>query len=158
MRPRESAETRARSERGVTLAELVAVVAIDGLFAAVAIPEMGSYIRAARVRSGNDGLVNDLRAARYIAVTNRTSETLTFNAGAGTYSYPDIRGNTVTRTLDTGVTMTVTNGPVTFGADGGISTSPPTIVVTGRYNSSLTDTYTITVNATGKVTSAFVRS
>ncbi len=52
------------------------VVAIIGLFVLVTIPAMGNYIRAARVRASNDGIVADLRAVRYIAITNRTTATL----------------------------------------------------------------------------------
>lgn len=147
-----------RSERGVTLPEILIVLAIIGLFLVIGLPNVNNYIRAARVRAGNDGIVSDLRLARYIAISNRTTATVTFDASARTWSYTDIHGATVVRTLEMGITFpTLTNTPVTFRSDGSLGTTAPTVVVQGTVTSTLTHQYTITVSSIGKVTSTLAR-
>ena len=71
MKPSDPNRRTRAAERGVTLAEILVVLAIMALFIAVGVPALGNYIRASRVRSSNDTIVMDLRAARYIAITNR---------------------------------------------------------------------------------------
>ena len=152
-----------RPERGVTLVELLVVVAILGLFMLVALPAIGNYIRAGRVRASNDGIVGDLKAARYIAITNRTTATVTFDQTARTWSYTDIHGRTITRTLELGTSFTtLTATPVTFKSDGSLSTSAATIVIEGRAanksdGTALLHQYTISAASTGRVTSVFLR-
>jgi len=149
---------RRSSERGVTLPEMLTVLATIGLLVAVAVPALGNFLEAGKVRSSNDMVIADLRAARYIAITKRISNTVSFDVAARAYSYQDIRGNTVLRWLEPGVSLAVTNGPVIFGTGGDISTSPPTIVISGAVGSTFTDQYTISVSASGRTTSVFTRT
>jgi type IV fimbrial biogenesis protein FimU len=156
IRPRR--ESLRGQARGVTLPELLIVVAIIGLFALLAIPAIGNYIRAARVRASNDALVADIRLVRYIAITNRTTTTITIDQSAGSYSYTDIHGRTVTRKLEQWVSFTsVTNSPISFRSDGSLSTNPATVVIQAMVTPTITYQFTIAVNSTGRVTSALLK-
>ena len=149
---------RGRSERGVTLPELLIVVAIIGLFALIAIPAIGNYIKAARVRASNDALVADLRLARYIAITNRTTNTVTFNQAGASYQFTDIHGATVTRKLEQFVSITsLTSTPIGFKSDGSLSTSAATVVIQGTVTPTVSYQFTISVSTVGRVSSVFAK-
>jgi len=150
--------TRARSdETGFSLAELLVVVAIIGLFCLVAIPSVGNYIRAGKVRAANDTLMGDLRAVRYIAITNHAAGSLTIDGTAGTWSYSDIHGTTISRALDKNVRFTSGNATVTFASDGTTTTGPTSIVIRGNVLPSIDHQYTISITTIGRLSSAFAK-
>jgi prepilin-type N-terminal cleavage/methylation domain-containing protein len=66
----------ARRNRGFSLSELLAVVALIGIAIAIGIPIVNEQVRMAEVRAVADDLALHLRAARTIAVTKHT--TITF--------------------------------------------------------------------------------
>lgn len=145
---------RAVRERGITLPEILIVLAIIGLFLLVGIPAINNYIKASKVRASNDALTGDLRTVRYIAITNRTTSTLTINQSAKTWTYTDIHGRTVTRTLEQGVSFSSVSGtPVTFQSDGSATTGAATIVLQGTVTPTVTHTFTISISTVGRVTS-----
>src|SRR5262245_5134611 len=146
-----------RHERGFSLAELLVVIAIIGLFCLVAIPAIGNYIRAGRVRAANDLLMGDLRAVRYIAITNHASGSPTIAGTAGPWSYTDIHGRTVSRVVDPGVRFTSGNATVTFGSDGTATSGATTIVIQGNVLPSVDHQYSISITTVGRMTSAFAR-
>ena len=146
-----------REEHGFSLAELLVVVAIIGLFCLIAIPAVGNFIRAGKVRAANDLLMGDLRAVRYIAITNHASGSLTIDAGAGSWSYSDIHGNTISRVVDKGVRFTSGNATITFGADGTATTGVATIVIQGNVIPNVDHQYTISISTVGRLTSAFAK-
>jgi prepilin-type N-terminal cleavage/methylation domain-containing protein len=146
-----------RAERGFSLAELLVVIAIIGIFCLIAIPAVGNFIRAGKVRAGNDLLMGDLRAVRYIAITNHVSGSLTIDSTAGTWSYSDIHGGTVTRTLDPGVRITTGNATITFGSDGTTTSGATTVVLQGNVIPSVDHQYTISITTVGRLTSAFAK-
>ena len=157
MRPSIAAD-RIKNQRGVTLPEMLVVLAIIGMFVVVTLPALGNYIRASRVRVSNDVLMEDLRAARYIAITNHTTDSVTFDQAAGTYRYTDIRGALVVRRLESGVSFSsLTNTPITFTSDGSLSTSAPTIVILGTVMSGTSHQYTISVTTVGRSSSVFAK-
>jgi len=147
-----------RSETGFSLAEMLVVIAILGLFCLIAIPAVGNYIRAARVRTANDLMMGDLRAVRYIAITNRVDSTLTIDTAGGTWNYADIHGTTVTRTLEPGVTFqTGTPASVTFKPDGTTTAGGSSIVIRGNVTN-VNHTFTISITTVGRLSSVLVKS
>ena len=149
---------RVTRQRGVTLPEVLVVLAIIGMFVLVTLPAMGNYIRASRVRVSNDVLMEDLRAARYIAITNHTTNSVTFDQAAGTYRYTDIRGALVVRRLEFGASFSsLTNTPITFTSDGSVSTGAATIVILGTVMSGTSHQYTISVTTVGRSSSVFAK-
>jgi prepilin-type N-terminal cleavage/methylation domain-containing protein len=146
-----------RLERGFSLAELLVVIAIIGLFCLVAIPAVGNYIRAGKVRAANDLLMGDLRAVRYIAITNHANGSLTIDGSAGSWSYTDIHGNTISRVVDPGVRITSGSATITFAADGTTTSGGTTIVIQGNVLPSVDHQYSISITTVGRLTSAFAR-
>ena len=153
--------TRPRAKHcdsGVTLVEILVVLAIMGIFLLIGVPAVGNYIRAARVRTAADTLVNDLLSARSVAVTTRQNRSLTLDTGvpAGSYNWVDVKGRTISRILPDGVTVdTATNFPVTFTSLGGLTGSPATCTVRGRVSTARSHVYTVTVGAAGKVSKTY---
>lgn len=163
-----------RGERGYTLAEMLAVVVIVGLVAAVAIPNVGAFFRAYRVRSASDQLVSHLRAARQIAVAQRLPVAFTINPSpANTYAFSyTIPGRPTTVQgfqLPREVSMTNTpTGALTFNINQNGTVSNPSLPddqnptanfvrLAHGIGSDTTDEYTITMTVAGKVTARFVR-
>ena len=67
---------RRRRQHGVTLPELLVVVAVIGMAVLVAVPTISEAIRSARLRSATRSLEATFRAARIIAVTQRTDASI----------------------------------------------------------------------------------
>ncbi len=154
MRRGASTKRGASGEGGVTLPEILVVIAIVGLFLAVTIPAANNYIRTSRVRTAADNLVMDLQSCRYMAVTNRETKTLSLVGAvpATAYTYSDLQGVTQTVNLPEGIRIvTATNFPVSFTTLGGLTGNPATAVVKGTITSSKAHEFTITVNTAGKV-------
>ncbi len=163
-----------RAEAGFTLAEMLVVIVIVGLAALVAIPNVGSFFRAYRIRSASDQLVSHLRVARQISVTQHLPVTFTINPSpANTYSFSyTIPGKpTTTQTFSLVKTVTVTTTPsgaltYTIAQNGTVSNATipddqnPTanfVTLTSPIGSGVTDQYKITLVAAGKVGVKFTR-
>lgn len=165
---------RHRAERGYTLAEMLVVVVIIGISAAVAVPAMGTFFKAYRIRTASDQLVGHLRAARQIAVSQRLPVTFTIDATGKTYSFTyTIPGQPATvESFELPNEVTVSNTPsgaltYTLKQNGTVSnpTTPDDQSPTANYvtlsapiNGTSTDTFTITVLTAGKIGAKHVRS
>lgn len=64
---------------GFTMTELVVVVAILGIIAAVSIPSLWTYIRTATLRAGAEEMVAVLNGARHLAIGTSTTVCVTNN-------------------------------------------------------------------------------
>jgi len=63
--------------RGYTMAELVVVLAIVGVLAALGIPTLSTYLRAAALRAGAEEAVSVLNGARQLAIQTNTTVCVT---------------------------------------------------------------------------------
>lgn len=63
---------RARTQSGFTLIELMIVVTLLGIFAAIAVPSFNQFINKSRTQSFNNDLIALLQYARAAAVEQRT--------------------------------------------------------------------------------------
>lgn len=147
-----------RRSRGYSLAELLIVLAIIGVTVAVAVPLVADNMRSAKVRGAADQLAMDMRAARMIAVSKRTTVPLTINADpTNTYSYTDAKGVVRQITLPTGVRIaSASPSTVSFLRDGSLS-SASTAVLEVSLGSSTVERWTVTTNTMGVAKLDWVR-
>ena len=70
-------QKRLKNEKGLTLVELLAVIVILGIIAAIAIPSIGNIIKNSRVNAVKADAQNVLAAANLYFIENATDRCLT---------------------------------------------------------------------------------
>jgi len=80
---------RLRDKKGFTMIELLIVVAIIAVTAAVAIPNIISWIPTMRVNSAARDIVSEMQLARMKAVSERNNYVITFDTSTNQYSIYD---------------------------------------------------------------------
>lgn len=80
-----------RRLRAYTLIEMLMVVVIMGILAAVAIPSIGNVLDERYVNAAAMQIKVDLEAARNHAVSTSTSQTLSFNPALDNYSWAGMK-------------------------------------------------------------------
>lgn len=147
--PANKLRTERTHERGLTLAEILAVVAIAGIVLAVAVPLVADRIREARIRGAVDEYVVSLKAARMVATTRRANCAVTVNADPGnSFSYTDNYGRLREFTLPNGLEITATTDPITFEPNGACSGGATTVIELDM-SDGVTERWTVTVNTVG---------
>ena len=164
-----------RGQAGYTVAEMLVVVVIIGLAAAVTVPNIGAFLKAYRIRTASDQLVGHLRAARQIAVTQRVPVTFTINPSptntySVSYTIPGEAATTETFELKSVITVATTpSGALTYTMKQTGTVDDPTtpddqnptanfVSLSAPIDSGTSDTYTISVLLAGKVGVNFTRS
>ena len=119
---------RMRRQHGVTLPELLVVVAVIGMAVLVAVPTISDTIRSARLRSATRSLEATFRAARIVAVTRRTDVSIDVRSGPAPptppgptenqYSYTDLRGLSRTQGMPPGIRIVSSTTPIVFRPNG----------------------------------------
>lgn len=141
--------TRTTGQRGITMAEILAVVAIAGIVLAVAVPLVADRIREARIRGAVDEYVVSLKAARMVATTRRAACAVTVNADPGnSFSYTDNYGRLREFGLPDGIAITATTDPITFEPNGACSGGATTVIEIDLADG-VTERWTVTVNTVG---------
>jgi len=76
-----------KNNNGVTLIELLIVIAIVSILAGIGIPQYGRFLAKNRVRSAANDLLQNMRLARTMAIKENRNYLITFNeGGANSYS------------------------------------------------------------------------
>jgi len=139
------------NKKGVTLLELIVVMAIIAIGAVLTVPNLGPWMANYRLRGATRDITSNLRTAQMKAVSNNVDYQVLFDGMARTYI---LRRNTgavwvdegVTQTLPTGILIVPpVNNPLTFSPNS--SSNGGTIQLTNTRN-----TRTITVSpSTGRI-------
>jgi prepilin-type N-terminal cleavage/methylation domain-containing protein len=156
--------TRARFQRGYSLAELLTVMAIVGVLSLVTVPAFMNYAKTARLKNSLRQVSTDIRAARQRAVTRTTFVRLnvtTASPAPGKYQLEEStdRGTTYVAVPNTEKELQQFNyfaaaGAVTFRPNGTLVLAPgdtETTLVVKSNDTTVKNNYTITVNLSGKV-------
>jgi Tfp pilus assembly protein FimT len=110
---------RRRAFPGVSLPELLAVVALLALALLVTIPLVSSRVHEARLRAAASQFVTTLRAARMIAISKNVTCTVTVAPDpANRYAYTDASGALRTVELPAGVRFDPATPSFAFRPDG----------------------------------------
>ncbi|GKV54425.1 hypothetical protein NCCP2222_03720 [Sporosarcina sp. NCCP-2222] len=118
-------QKRLKNEKGLTLVELLAVIVILGIIAAIAVPSIGSIIENSRIKAAKADALNAMSAAQLYFAENDTESTVSLKT-LQTEGYMKDLG-----TLNDG-------GTVNKGEKG----SENTIDATANYSGSKTVTFT----------------
>jgi prepilin-type N-terminal cleavage/methylation domain-containing protein len=176
--PRRAVMHRRYAQRGYSLSEMLVVMAIIGILSLVAVPNFIAYQKSIRLKGSMRQFMNDLRAARALAVSRNSIVEISYTTGVpssyviyrssdngATWSVVPGGDKNGVRTLQspvffTGSNFTDLNGPntnadIVFNHDG--TATLPTGVTTGSITLQTKDkisknTYVVTLTGTGKVT------
>jgi len=142
-------ELEPRGSRGVSLSELLVVMAIIGIAVAIGIPLAAQQMRMAKIRGAADQLAMDIKAARMIAVTTRADVDMTINAQpSNSYEYTDNQGKLRRIEMPEGVRITSSTSPLTFHLNGSLDTAATTVLEIDL-SGSLTERWTISTTILG---------
>lgn len=150
-----------KAPAGYSFPELLIVIAFIGLFVLFGGPALSEAFRSYKVRATANNLVSDIKAVRYLAVTNRAPQTLTLNlmdhaSAPNQYSYANVRGQTVTVRLEGVNIETGSAASIPFNINGSTgSAGNTTVLLSWDIDSRRGDRYTITVSPSGTVSSAY---
>jgi len=125
-------------QRGVTLPEVVVVVAIVAMAVLVAVPTTTDAIRGARLRSATRSLEATFRAARIVAVTQRRDMIVEVRSGPAPpatpgatenqYSFTDLRDLPRLERMPAGIRIVSSTNPIVFRRNGTLDTEAVTVL------------------------------
>ncbi len=128
--------SNSRKQRGVTLVELMIVIAIAAIFAVIAIPSMTDFVRTTRITSVTSQLNSDMNFAKSEAVkrntrvlicpANNTNTDCNATASWSTAGWLVCYDNTNDATDNCDATSTANPNPIQIR-----SATDPTVTVTG---------------------------
>ena len=109
-----------RGMRGYSVTEFLAVTVILTVMVLIATPLVSKAIRVAKVRTVASQLAMDLRAARLIAVSNRTTVdvNIKIEADGNYYYYTDAHERTREIEMPSGVRIVSSTSPIQFRSNG----------------------------------------
>lgn len=142
-------------QRGFTLLEVIIVVVIIGIMAAIAVPNFLSWLPNMRLKAASRDLYGHMMRAKVEAVKSNTPTLFNFSSGTGSpctggsYTFSNSAGNLVNTTMEHDVCLsTPTTYPNGFKTNGAALGTTGTVLLTHPKSSK---TYTITQTIAGGV-------
>jgi prepilin-type N-terminal cleavage/methylation domain-containing protein len=136
-----------RREKGVTLIELVVVMAIIGIMALFMAPAIGEWVDNYRIRQAARDIASTLQLAKMQAVSTRLPDAVNFTLADGTYGITPLPAGGSNSQVPKGVTIAAGSATsISFNPDG---TSPINGTIT--INNAKGKQYQISVLATGRI-------
>jgi prepilin-type N-terminal cleavage/methylation domain-containing protein len=145
---------RRGSERGVTLTELLVVLAIIGFLVMVTVPAFAEWLRAYKVRTAAHQIQGDLRLARNVAVAKNADVPVLFKLDR--FSWTDGQGRMREFLMPPNVAITNLVDPsagdtITMKNNGQVSNPGKTLTVDTWVRDTLHHVWTVSFTASGKV-------
>lgn len=146
-------------KKGFTLVELICVISIMVIIGAISYPSVSAFLRADRLNTATDTLINDLRYAKMYAITNNIDVKVLLNRLGASYEYDGYKiylGPTMTikqvkfplNVYVDGIHSTFdTNGKMEFNTSGSVSPFACTIMLKDR-ETGKTSEITLTIGYT----------
>lgn len=143
----------AGDERGVTLAELLLVLALVGILILITIPSMSTWLRSNRVRSATNLMVTHMRVVRHAAIAQSRNVSLDFGPEGTSYTFSNTNLEVVEHSLPEGVSFSSASpDPLTFQSNGTLDgVTSASVQVQGDVTDGIAHRYTISVSNIGKI-------
>jgi prepilin-type N-terminal cleavage/methylation domain-containing protein len=144
-----------RKDAGFTLLELLTVIAIAGVLAAIAVPNFLSYQYNSRLKGALSTLRGDLVGARMLAIKSGFEYQVAFSSGGYLIQQGNLSLNSTSYTTEVtrnfadeypGVTASVTPSAPVFSPKGTVAAAPVIITLQNAQR-----TRTITIHMAGKI-------
>ncbi|KOP83607.1 type II secretion system protein [Cytobacillus solani] len=137
---------RLKDQRGLTLVELLAVIVILGIIAAIAVPSIGNIIAKSKYDAAKADAIQVLNATNlYIASSGVKTDTIKSTDSVDTHKLADYLENVTPDGLES-YTVTITNGKATISA---ISKHPAKKVDAPTFNGGISDINKLTYDSPG---------
>lgn len=138
--------------RGVTLIELMVVLAVMAILSGIAMPALGSMVAGNELNTAQENLINALKKARGMAVAHSTISTVTISSAAHTVQLSAADGSFSETLLLRPSIQLSGDATLTFGAQGTASiTAGAMPIALSAPNYGSLPARTISVSATGVV-------
>lgn len=113
-----------KRERGISLVELMVVIAVMAIMAGIAFPALGSMVAGNDLNTAQENIIETLKKARGVAISRSTIATVSVSSAARTVqlSVADNSLPAETITLRPGVNIAA-DAVLNFGAQGTVSAS-----------------------------------
>ena len=133
---------------GFTLPEFLIVGALIALLVVLISPIVAERARIAKVRTAVAQLALDVRAARWVAVSNRSSVNMVFDVDGNEYQYVDAHGRTRTIVLSEGLSIVSSTSPIQVLSNGAVPGGATTVIEI-ELSSGTVSRWTVTTNPLG---------